>query len=196
MNSEWRRSTHRPISPNSVPSRCNKPSPPATNTPVNVNAPSQSELFDRLVQENRSRLWGIARSYGRDQASDLFQEILLQIWKAAPGFRSESSELTWCYRIALNIAISWQRKTSRRLQRESTAIIPEVAHRLDGESDEALLERFLTTLSAADKACLVMYLDDLGPAEIAAVLESTEGAVRTRLHRIKQKLADWEPLDS
>ncbi len=163
---------------------------------MNTSSPAQAELFDRLVQENRSRLWGIARSYGRDQASDLFQEILLAVWKAVPGFRGESSGLTWCYRIALNVAISWQRKTSRRLHRESATELPDVAHRLDGESDESLLERFLTTLSAADKACLVMYLDDLGPVEIAAVLETTDGAVRTRLHRIKQKLADWEPLDS
>lgn len=155
-----------------------------------------AELFDRLVQENQARLWGIARTYGRDQAMDLFQEILLQIWQSIPGFRGESSEMTWCYRVALNVAITWQRKTHRKASRESPTEFPEIQKRLDGESDEALLERFLTTLSSTDRACLVMFLDDLDTPSIAGVLDTSEGAIRTRLHRIKQKLADWESLDS
>ncbi len=98
--------------------------------------------------------------------------------------------------MGLNVAITWQRKANRRKQREAGQVPPEVARRLDGETDEALLERFLSTLAETDRACLVMYLDDLSPAEIAAILDSTDGAVRTRLHRIKQKLSEWEPLDS
>ena len=46
---------------------------------------------------------------------DLFQEIIIQLWKAWPGFRRESKFSTWLYRIALNTAISGLRKQKNHL---------------------------------------------------------------------------------
>src|SRR5690606_27708828 len=50
--------------------------------------------------------------------NDLFQEIVLQLWKSFSSFRGESKITTWMYRIALNTAISGLRKRSRQVKTE------------------------------------------------------------------------------
>jgi RNA polymerase sigma-70 factor (ECF subfamily) len=179
-------------------SGCNTLACSETNGGVNADDTSAEARFSELVRSNRTRLWGIARAYGRAEADDLLQEILLQVWRALPRFRGESRVDTWCYRVALNTALDWRRKSERRRASGTTGCgtdAAECARRLDGETDEALLARFLDTLSDTDRACLLMYLEDLDHAGIAEVLGVSEGAARTRLSRIKSKLAEWEPLD-
>src|SRR5687767_4261721 len=41
---------------------------------------------------------------------DLFQEIIIQVWRSIPGFRHESAVSTWVYRISLNTAIKWSKQ--------------------------------------------------------------------------------------
>jgi RNA polymerase sigma-70 factor (ECF subfamily) len=50
---------------------------------------------------------------------DLFQEIFLAVWRALPAFRGESSSRTWLYRIAHNVALTWQTRDRRRHSRET-----------------------------------------------------------------------------
>src|SRR6516225_3812879 len=71
----------------------------------------------RLVEQYQPALWRLVNFYEPDPASreDLFQEVLLGLWRAIPRFRGDSSERTWLYRIAHNIAIS----SSARLRRRS-----------------------------------------------------------------------------
>lgn len=176
---------------------CNTSRLLTTNAGVTIDADSAEQRFSELVRTNRARFWGIARAYARTEADDLLQEILLRVWRALPNFRGDSRVDTWCYRVALNTALDWRRKQVRSRDRGlcDGVAAAECARRLDGENDEALLARFMGTLSDTDRACLTMYLDDMDHAGIAEVLGVSEGAARTRLSRIKARLADWEPLD-
>lgn len=157
-----------------------------------------SELhFQDILQRNRGRLAGIARSYAGAEAEDLLQEILMQVWRALKCFRGDAHIDTWCYRIALNTAISWRRKQGRRQQMSAVhEQAGEFPGRVDGANEMELLRRFLATLSEIDRAIVLMYLDDLSSQQMAEVLGVNAGAVRTRIHRIKQKLVNWEALDS
>ena len=63
-------------------------------------------------------------------------------------------------------------------------------------SNEAqLLERFLDSLSEIDRAVLLMYLDDLTNEEIAESIGVRNGAIRTRISRIRDRLENWEATD-
>ncbi|WP_416240473.1 sigma-70 family RNA polymerase sigma factor [Pedobacter sp. GR22-10] len=57
-------------------------------------------------------IYKICRLYGNteEDRQDLFQEIIIQLWKAYPKFRGESKFGTWLYRIGLNVAITQYRK--------------------------------------------------------------------------------------
>ena len=54
-----------------------------------------------------------------------------------------------------------------------------------------MLQSLMAKLSPADRGILMMTLDELTYAEMAAVVGCSEGALRVRVHRIKQQLADF-----
>jgi RNA polymerase sigma-70 factor, ECF subfamily len=161
------------------------------------NSPKSSD-FEQLLARNRGRLTAIARSYARDDADDLLQEILLQIWRSLDRFEKRSSIDTWCYRVALNTAMSWRRSAGRRNSRLPTAgdDVEQVAQTDHGENATRLLQQFLQTLSDMDRALVLMHLEDMSGREMADVTGLSEGALRVRIHRIKQRLAEWKVGDT
>ncbi len=139
----------------------------------------------------------IARVYGGSEAEDLLQEIMMQIWRSLPSFDQKSRTSTWCYRIALNTAITWKRsKTCAKRQPPKNRVTPDSLESRTSFSNEGkLLERFLESLSELDRAVLLMYLEDLTMREIAESIGASEGAIRTRISRVRDRLGNWEATD-
>jgi RNA polymerase sigma-70 factor, ECF subfamily len=153
----------------------------------------QQTRFLNLLKANHGRWRGIARAYAGPDAEDLFQEMLLQVWRALATFRDESSLNNWSYRVALNTAMIWRRSEQTRRRRLPTrecydmALVP-ARTTVDGSS--GLLQSLLAELSPADKAVLLLYLDDVGYDEMATILGVSAGALRVRIHRIKTRLTE------
>jgi RNA polymerase sigma factor (sigma-70 family) len=128
-----------------------------------------------------------------DAREDLLQEIFVAIWKALPGFRGECSEKTFALRVAHNRCLShvWRRGKSR----ESEVELPEVpdgrkspeALAIDSRRREALLAA-IRALPVNYRQVLTLALEDLAPAEIAAVLGVTENNAAVRLNRARKAL--------
>ncbi|WP_161891262.1 sigma-70 family RNA polymerase sigma factor [Pontibacter russatus] len=70
------------------------------------------------MSQHQGILLKVCRVYGssRDDAEDLFQEMVLQLWRSYPSFRHDAKVTTWLYRLALNTAITSLRSNSRRPQ--------------------------------------------------------------------------------
>ena len=133
---------------------------------------SQS-LFLELLDRHYGRWRAIARAYAKDDADDLFQEIILQIWQSLPTFRGDSQSGTWCYRVALNTAMTWRRDLETRRKRLPIAVaIEEIASRTSDTKNDgaAMLQSLMAKLSPADRGILMMTLDELTYAEMAAVV--------------------------
>lgn len=156
--------------------------------------PITNSKFDDLLRRNRGRLAAISRAYSPADADDLLQEILLQIWKGLSGFRDQANIDTWCYRVALNTSLTWKRTHGRR--RNNLPEVPfedtQLPVRDDGQDAVKLLQRFLQSIPDTDRALVLLYLDDLSGREIANIMGMSESAVRVRIHRIKNRLANWE----
>ncbi|MEZ5332542.1 MAG: sigma-70 family RNA polymerase sigma factor [Thermoanaerobaculia bacterium] len=152
--------------------------------------------FARLVRENRRRLAGIAGSYARgEEVEDLTQEILLQLWRSLDSFAGRSSEATWLYRVALNTALGWRRRRSRRSRFEVAVDGGELAASsrsaaTGGERELTILRRFLASLSPEDRALFLLYLDDLTYREMAEITGLSESHVGVKLHRMKQAFVE------
>lgn len=154
-------------------------------------------MFNELLLRNRGRFIVIARSFAREEVDDLLQEILLQIWRSLDRFAGESALDTWCYRVALNTAISWRRTTSTRQSQlpVEPAELEQLTRSVAGsESDPhelQQLEQFIDTLPKTERGLLLMYLDGLGSREMSEITGISEGAIRVRIHRLKQQAARW-----
>ncbi len=148
------------------------------------------ETFARYVKEHRALLYKVCRMFEREPAAqeDLSQEILLQLWRAFPRYDERFKWTTWAYRIALNVAISHQRKAKTTIL-VTTEPLPELPMPTDGGSEQSdALWAAIASLNPAEKALLLLYFDELPYAAIAEISGLSESNVGVRINRIKQKL--------
>ena len=157
----------------------------------------KEKLFGQIVQENRDRLYRICRAClpDPDDASDLYQEVLVKVWLNLHTFRGDARLSTWLYRIALNTAI-----LHRRQQRMHAPLLPQHFTELpDGAADtaqkqqqEELLQQLhycISCLEKQDRLIISLVLEEVAYKEIAEVLGLTVSHVGVKINRIKQKLA-------
>lgn len=162
---------------------------PPVNAPLAIDADVPT-----LLAAHRGIVMKIAASYARspEDRADLAQDIAMQAWQARASFDPTRTFSTWLYRVALNVAISWQRRERHRahvaLDDEHHEVVGD--HDVDAEAREQLdfLQRAMQSLNAIDRALLVLHLEGCSHRESAEVLGTTEGNVATRLNRIRTHL--------
>ncbi len=151
---------------------------------------AKERLFEDVVAANQRRIMAIARSYARaDECKDLCQEILLQMWKGLDSFEGRSAPSTWVYRVALNTAITFRRKNSRRIEPSARPLVepyPEPVAPPSPGNEILILEEFLQSLGKVERAVFLLYLEDLSYREISEVTGLTEGHVGVRINRLKK----------
>ncbi len=155
---------------------------------------NKADFLKRIV-ENKLIIYKICNSYCKNQhdRDDLAQEITYQLWKSYTHFNGTVKFTTWMYRVALNVAITFYRKTKTaeaiiKLSEPDTEIIDEKENRDELEKNINILQQFINELKELDKALMILYLEEKSYSEIAEVLGITETNVATRIGRIKDKL--------
>lgn len=138
----------------------------------------------------------------REQAEDLVQEVYIRVFKSYHRFEGKSSEKTWLFSIAKNVAIDHFRKQKGWKQWILTSFDGATVQVKDYEPlpEEITLQREeLQVMYRCLKYCtidqrmvLVMrYLQDLTIAETASVLQWTESKVKTTQHRALKALKKY-----
>ncbi|TCK85575.1 RNA polymerase sigma factor [Albibacterium bauzanense] len=152
------------------------------------------EEFLKSINQYQGIIIKVCRMYCDDNedAEDLFQDILFQLWKSWPTFNSDSKVSTWMYRIGLNTAITRLRKNKQRPLFQSLTLaqhsIPnDSSQRLDILFDEEL-QNAIASLNKMDKGIVMLYLDEKSYKEIAEIMGLTESNVGVKINRIKEKL--------
>jgi RNA polymerase sigma factor (sigma-70 family) len=153
---------------------------------------SFEEPFLALLNAHQGVIHRISSAYatGAVDRQDLFQEIVYQLWRSYPNYRSESSPITWLYRVSLNTALTAARGRARRPRLVPLESAPEPAAPLAPVPDPAAAElsRAVARLEAIERALVMCYLEDLSYARIGEILGISESNVGARLTRIKNKL--------
>jgi RNA polymerase sigma-70 factor (ECF subfamily) len=155
----------------------------------------KQDVFIELIQTHKGILYKVVNAYCRSAGDrrDLMQEILIQLWKSFDRYSGQVQYSTWMYRIALNVAISFYRKTSTRKslfsdERASLLNFPDSIENNEKETNIALLYRFISECNDLDKALIIFYLEEKPYKEIAAIMGITETNVATKISRIKKLL--------
>jgi len=127
--------------------------------------------------------------YDRQDAS---QEILYQLWKSYPGFKGESQFSTWMYKVALNTAITYAKKSDRKPRKEMAPdnVISEGNEQYHINEKMRWLYAAINSLSEIDKAITLLYLENKSYDEIAIITGLTKTNVSVRLVRIKKSLKE------
>jgi RNA polymerase sigma-70 factor (ECF subfamily) len=154
----------------------------------------QRQRFQETIEQHKGILFKVARTYcqNEDDRQDLMQEMMIQIWQSIHKYNDQFKISTWLYRISLNVAISFYRKSSTRSKKytELTEQLIEtpVEDKSENERQLYLLEQFISQLKEIDKALMILYLEDKSHTEIAEILGMSVSNVGTKIGRIKVKL--------
>lgn len=152
------------------------------------------DSFLKVLEQHQKIIFKVCNAYCHDpeDRKDLVQEVIVQLWKSFSRYDEQYKITTWMYRIALNVAISFYRKESRR-KRSSYAlderlILIAEEDRQENEENLRLLKQFINQLDPLNRGLMILYLDENSHEEIASILEISVSNVGTKINRIKQKL--------
>lgn len=155
----------------------------------------KATLFAQTMEQHKGIVYKVVNSYcqNHDDRQDLAQEILTTMWLAYDNYDDAYKFSTWMYRIALNVAISYHRKDSKR-QDKPNANEKCIVHFADlsqeGEISEEIrqLYAFIGQLDKVNKAIMLLYLEGEPHESIANSLGISKSNVATRVGRIKEVL--------
>lgn len=145
--------------------------------------------FIELVKKNEQIVLKVCNVYCHESGDreDLYQEILIQLWKAFPTFNRQAKFSTWMYRISFNTAVSRYRKAQKSPQSEP---IPDqlADTSVDQNENAQMLHQAIASLNAIEKAIIMLYMDELKYREIGEIVGISESNVGFKINRIKEKL--------
>ena len=133
----------------------------------------------------------LSRLGSREDAEDVTQEVFMRLFRSETTFLTEEHEKAWLLRVTINTCINYATTAYRRHHASFTDELAAVTADpnsvvYEGE-DEALL--LMQQLPAKYRQALhLFYYEELSVAEIAAVMGSREGTVKSLLHRGRAKL--------
>lgn len=150
----------------------------------------QKRIYELLA----SRVYRVIRKIvGINNADDVMQDFVIQLFAKLGQFRFESSLETWAHRMAVNQSLQYLRKSSREDQR-----VRKVAYSTDmseepkkqRQTDDAeVLQLAMEQISGEQRAILHMKeIEGLGYEDIAGVLGIPEGTVGSRLNKARKDL--------
>lgn len=160
--------------------------------------PTDEHKFHELVTENRNRILRICRVYAWNSADqdDLYQEVLLAIWRSLPTLKENQFANTWVYRVAINIAISFVRKRATRLERVvhfepadlTRTIEAQQVSEVSSDDRIAALYTAIYKLDPLEKALITLFLEDFTYEQMSEATGISSSNVGVMLHRTKKKL--------
>lgn len=153
-------------------------------------------LFLNALEENKEKLLRVCSIYSKDteDTKDLFQEVLVNIWKSMDTFKGNSSLSTWMFRIALNTSLRFKSKDIKKqnqfVKLDSITIENFGAEETSiGENEKLFsLRKCVKQLNEGDTAVIALYLEGLVYKEISNILGVSENNIAVKIKRIKSKL--------
>ncbi|HWH70869.1 MAG TPA: RNA polymerase sigma factor, partial [Candidatus Sulfotelmatobacter sp.] len=152
---------------------------------MNSRTPTEQRFLD-LVTEHQLRLRQICCGFTwkREDQEALYQEMLFQLWRGLLELDEAKATSAWVYRVALNAACSLDRQ--RGIRNPAPA---QPSAQGTGPSDPgARLSAAMDQLSPLERALATLYLENLPPEEMAAVLGLSSSQAGERLQRLKPQL--------
>ena len=147
--------------------------------------------FTNVIRENKATIYTVCYMFSADkeEVEDLFQEVLIALWRGLESFRGESALRSWIYRISLNTCISAERKKRRRADSVRLNMNINLFADTDDDSRQVqMLHSRINRLGVFDRAIILLWLENLSYEEIGAIVGISAKNVSVRLVRIREQL--------
>ena len=143
-----------------------------------------------MVREHKNTIYTVCFMFSKDsdEVNDLFQEVLINLWKGFESFEGKSKVDTWIWRVSFNTCISQERKKKRNSPIPLSMGIDLFNDKDDDTKQVKMLYDRIHRLKPFDRAIVLLWLENMSYEEIAAIVGITVKNVGVRLYRIKEEL--------
>ena len=148
--------------------------------------------FLKLIAAQQRVIYKVCYVYAnnQDDLNDLFQEVVLNLWKSYPHFRGDSKVSTWIYRIAMNTCITYLRQANA--QPQTVPLTVDIASQFAEENERTCqlreLYKLINQLGKLERALILLWLEERSYQEMADILGISKDNVAVKLNRTKEKL--------
>ena len=178
---------------------------------------TEALLIDNLREGDETALAPLVEKYKRmvhrlalqitknhEDANDVMQETFIKVYQSIHTFRQEAAFETWIYRITVNEALNFVKRRERRRESplsttEESEYDPTVRQKAEIANDPQInaektelrhwVTKAVNSLSLKHRIVVILHeLEGLTHAEIASILNCSEGTVRSRLHYARKQL--------
>ena len=148
------------------------------------------QQFAQTVKEHKSTIYTVCYMFSQDadEVNDLFQEVLVNLWKGFDSFEHRSDIKTWIYRVARNTCISLDRKKRRAATVKVTMDINLFKDNDEDTRQVDMLHKRISKLQPFDRAIVLLWLENLPYEEIGQIVVISTKNVSVRLFRIREQL--------
>ena len=152
--------------------------------------------FEQVVKQHKSTIYTVCLMFSKDsdEVNDLFQEVLINLWKGFEGFEGRSNIGTWIWRVSFNTCISSERKKKKLGTVPLTMEINLFEDKDEDTRQVQMLYKRIHRLKPFDRAIVLLWLEGMPYEEIAAIVGITVKNVSVRLYRIKEELKQMSNL--
>jgi RNA polymerase sigma factor (sigma-70 family) len=158
-----------------------------------------ADAYAELVRRHRRMVYGVAYAIVvcSDDAEDVVQEAFLRAYGAIGRYNPRYEFAGWIRRITVNCAVSklrQQERTRRLVQagaaQANPAPAPTPAEQLVATELQGQVRRAVDSLPLNQRLAITLFaLEDMDLAGTAQAIGCSVGAVKSHLHRARQKLA-------
>ena len=161
------------------------------------------EAFGQLMEPLEQLVWRVCWHYtgDREASSDCGQDAMLRIWRGLGGYRGDCSFESWVYRIAANCCVDWLRRKKRDRSVSMEPMkeqgfdpadpSPGTEEQVVAKDERSRLREAIARLPEDQREALVLtQLERIPYEEAAAMLNVSEGTVKSRVNRAKARLKE------
>ena len=159
----------------------------------------KEKIFTEVFEDNRDRIYRLCYTSinNKSDVEDLFQEVMINVWRSLDDFRHESKISTWIYRITVNTALLYNKRFKTRSSRFinfgpvelDEGHSSEEPFQMSKDEDLKRLHEAISKLNKQDRIIIGLYLEDMSYEEIAEIVGISVNYVGVKINRIKTVLA-------
>lgn len=171
-----------------------------------------SRAFDDLIRKYHPRLYGLVyhMTSNHEDTNDLLQDVFSKAYRSMNHFHGKSSFYTWIYRIAVNMSLNFIKKQRRQSYKSindddnpiendpefiaatKNRTSQDPAALMNNQELQRKLTKAMLQLSAQHRAVVTLFdIQGIPQAEVAKILKTTEGTVRSRLFYAHRQLQNY-----
>jgi RNA polymerase sigma-70 factor (ECF subfamily) len=158
---------------------------------------NKEQFFEQTYNDLKDKIYRLCLGFmgNTSDADDLFQEVLIKVWKNLDNFREESSINTWVYRITTNTALMSLNKINKSKSKHTNLFPDNLKNEISQvngsyqEDKTKKLYQAISSLKEIDRIIISLLLEDNSYKEIANITGISISNVGAKINRIKKILS-------